>query len=91
MKHCILSGWPKDTPDDKTLRPFYHRRSELSVEDGCLLWGSRVIVPGKGIKREGVGNVTSSPPRYIEDEEPCKVLCMVAGDGSCLRGMRQNV
>ena len=27
------------------LRPFYNRRTELSVEEGCLLWGYRVVVP----------------------------------------------
>ncbi|KAI2646093.1 Transposon Ty3-I Gag-Pol polyprotein [Labeo rohita] len=27
------------------LRPYMSRRSELTVESGCLLWGSRVIIP----------------------------------------------
>ena len=26
----------------------YNRRTEISVEDGCLLWGTRVIIPPKG-------------------------------------------
>ena len=25
--------------------PFYERRDELTVHDGCLLWGTRVVVP----------------------------------------------
>ena len=29
-------------------RPFHSRRSELSVQDGCLLWGSRVVIPPQG-------------------------------------------
>ena len=28
-----------------TLAPFYLRRNELTVSQGCLLWGSRVVVP----------------------------------------------
>ena len=37
------SGWPDSFSD--ALKPYYHRQSELSIEEGCLLWGSRVIVP----------------------------------------------
>ena len=48
IKHWMLSGWPKETPEDETLRPFFHRKCELSMENGCLLWGSRVVVPEKG-------------------------------------------
>ena len=29
------------------LKPYYIRRSQLSVEDDCILWGSRVSVPPK--------------------------------------------
>ena len=42
----ILQGWPS-TVDD-ALRVYHHRRNELSVEDRCLLWGSRVVVPERG-------------------------------------------
>ena len=38
-------GWPGKVPD--VLKPYWNRRSELSLEDGCLLWGVRVIVPRK--------------------------------------------
>ena len=51
VKQWTLSGWPKEAPEDETLRPFFHRQRELSVENGCLLWGSRVIVPEKGRER----------------------------------------
>ena len=48
VKHWIQSGWPKEAPEDDALRLFFHQRCELSVESGCLLWGSHVIVPDKG-------------------------------------------
>ena len=35
--------WPREVP--QSLRPFFNRRTELSVEEGCLLWGYRVVVP----------------------------------------------
>ena len=36
-------NWPHNVPAD--LRPFFTRRTELTVEEGCLLWGFRVIAP----------------------------------------------
>ena len=36
-------GWP-DTIDDD-LRPYHNRRNELSLEQGCVLWGNRVVIP----------------------------------------------
>ncbi len=42
-----LHGWPEQCPSEE-LRPYWSRRSELSVQDGCLLWGSRVAVPPQG-------------------------------------------
>ena len=40
-----MSGWP--SIPDQQLMPYYRRKYELSVECGCLLWGSRVIIPPK--------------------------------------------
>ena len=34
-------------PQDERLKPFYMRRNELSVQNGCLMWGIRVIIPIK--------------------------------------------
>mgnify|MGYP000229430996 FL=1 len=43
----ILEGWPtKDYSAE--LNPYFTKQSELSVEDGCVLWGARVIVPPQG-------------------------------------------
>ena len=33
----------------KDLQPYYNHRQELSVVDGCILWGSRVIIPPQGL------------------------------------------
>ena len=40
-----LTGWPKKV--DPELHAYYARQNEITVEDGCLLWGMRVIVPHK--------------------------------------------
>ena len=36
-------GWPSKPPDD--IRAFTARRNEISIDNGCLLWGTRVIIP----------------------------------------------
>ena len=36
-------GWP--TSSTEVFRPYSMRRQEISIEDGCLLWGMRVIIP----------------------------------------------
>ena len=38
-------GWPSEIVD--VLKLYWHRRSELSIKNTCLLWGTRVIVPMK--------------------------------------------
>ena len=46
LKKVLLytqKGWPEEV--DSSLRPYYRRRNELSVEEGCLMCGLRVIVP----------------------------------------------
>ena len=38
-------GWPAQVPVE--IQPFEPRRHELTVEDNCLLWGLRVVIPPK--------------------------------------------
>ncbi len=42
-----MQGWP-DTIPSEVLRDYWGRRDEISTEDGCLFWGSRVIIPPQG-------------------------------------------
>ena len=39
-----LLGWPENKVNDN-LRPYRARQSEISIENDCLLWGTRVIIP----------------------------------------------
>ena len=38
-------GWPAKVPD--VLKPYHNRRDQLTLEDDCVMWGVRVIVPRK--------------------------------------------
>ena len=42
----VKFGWPDQVPE--ALAVYQNRRDELSLQDGCLLWGSRVVVPPRG-------------------------------------------
>ena len=41
----VQQGWPQQVPD--ALRPFKTRQNELGTENGCLMWGIRVLIPTK--------------------------------------------
>lgn len=47
MTYFIQNGW-KEKNNDEKLRPYFSRRSELSAPEGCILWGSRVVIPKPG-------------------------------------------
>ena len=42
----VLHGW--EGGEEQHMTPFTRKRDELSIQDGCILWGSRVVVPKKG-------------------------------------------
>ena len=46
VRKMLLQGWQYTT--DEAVKPFQRRKDELSMQDGCILWGSRVIIPPPG-------------------------------------------
>ena len=48
MRNLVLKGLQDMNQD--SLRPYEQRKNELSIEDGCVLWGCRVVIPlvGRG-------------------------------------------
>ena len=41
-----MHGWPSHC--DSELDPFTSKRLDLSFYDGCILWGTRVVIPRRG-------------------------------------------
>ena len=39
----VLKGWPTKVPE--IVQPYAYRQAELTIENGCLFWGTRVIIP----------------------------------------------
>ena len=46
LRQYLEQGWPSAT--DNRFLPYNKRKDELSLQDGCILWGNRVIVPTAG-------------------------------------------
>ena len=47
--YFVQNGWPATV--EQTLKPYASRKYELSSLNGCVLWGTRVVVPMAGHKR----------------------------------------
>lgn len=45
VKRFVTNGWPGNVSAE--IQPFASRKNELSLHDGCLFWGGRVIPPAK--------------------------------------------
>ncbi|XP_063532135.1 uncharacterized protein K02A2.6-like isoform X1 [Cydia strobilella] len=44
MRYCT-DGWPDKAMLNEELKSFYEKQNEISIDQGCLLWGTRVIIP----------------------------------------------
>ncbi len=49
VRHMLASGWKDNT--DAELKPYQQRHTQLSLHDGCVMWGSRVVIPPPGRER----------------------------------------
>ena len=46
LKHVIKVGWPDNTDEvPAEIRNYFHFKEELTIQDGILFKGNRVIVP----------------------------------------------
>ena len=69
VRNMLLHGWR--AIDDQTMKPFQQHRDELSVQDECILWGSRVVIPPPGrLKVIDELHAACRSSRHFTDEEP---------------------
>ena len=48
LKHTIIQGWPSSNKQvSPVLQPYWTFRVELTVEDGLILKGTRIVIPTK--------------------------------------------
>ena len=65
--------WPKECPK-QVLKPYWNRRHELTVEEECILWGSRVIVPTK-LQSRVMEEVHRGHPGVVRTKALTRSLC----------------
>ena len=46
----LVLGWPASVTDED-IRPYFNKQNELSIEGGCVLRGTQVVVPPQGRKQ----------------------------------------
>ena len=67
----VTNGWPKHV-EDLRLRPYFNRRFELSVEQDCLLWGLRVVIPTR-YQDDMLQELHSSHPGIVRMKELARI------------------
>ena len=79
VQEYVLKGWPSIV--EHKFMPYFTRRLELSVRDGCVLWGAGVNIPQKG--RTTLLKLLHQPhPGISQMKELARSVCLVATDGS---------
>ena len=64
LSHCLNGEWPEVHKLTPELRPYYEKRDELSIENGVILWGLRVVIPLK-YRSHIMGELHSSHPGMV--------------------------
>ena len=80
VRHYTQQGWPTSVKSAE-LSPYLQRSSELCVQDGCVLWGNRVIIPPQGCSTVVYLLHESHSGISRKKKEPCQKLCVVAWHG----------
>ena len=45
--YYILHGWPAEKCIPDELKIYFNKQDEFTVEDGCILRGTRAVIPTK--------------------------------------------
>ena len=66
-----VQGWP---PGDVAaeLKPYYHHQHELTTENDCLLWGMRVIIPGR-FRQQVLSELHQSHPGIVRMKSMARI------------------
>lgn len=45
VRRYLMFGWPLNGVVSETLKPYFNKRNSLAIENNCVFYGSRVVVP----------------------------------------------
>ena len=75
----IIRGLPCKV--EESLNLYLVKKSELTVEGGCVLWGIRVVIPDRWREKLLLELHKNHPEIYMQDEEYCKKVHVGARNG----------
>ena len=75
VRNFVMNGWPSSV--EKEMQPYFVRRTEITVLDGCLLWGSRAVVPPAG-RSLILNELHDTHPGISRMKSLARRLCLVA-------------
>ena len=75
----VSHGW-LNSMEQEEHKPYWRRKNKLSTMDGCLLWGSRVVVP-PGLRERVLKELHQTHPGVVKMKALARSLRVVAKDG----------
>ena len=73
---------------DELLKPYFSRQTELSVQDGCVLWGNKIIILTAG-KLEVLQEIHEASPGSTHMKQ-LAIECLY-GDQQWIKTLRKVV
>ena len=70
----VIEGWPNHVPGE--LKPYKNRETELSTENGCLMWGN-LSDSSSAITVTSSADSSCQSPRNHLDESNCSELLLL--------------
>ena len=80
VSYFLLNGWPNEKNLVPELLPYYRLQTELTIEEGCLLRGVRVIIPEK-YQRAVLEVLHENHPGIVRIKSLARMHCMMAKFG----------
>jgi len=72
----ILHGWPAENGIPEELKIYFNKQDEFTVKDGCILRGTRVVIPAK-YQVAVLSELHLNHPGMV-CEIPSQIACVVA-------------
>ena len=78
VTNYINYGRPKKI--EEQLKPYFRRKSELNVENPCILWSGRIIIPMQ-LQTKGLTVIHGNYHGIVKNEIFCLFISMVTFHG----------